>query len=46
MTYTLTSGDEIDSVKMTGPFYDGSDDVTYTIAFDLTADKVDIQAPA
>jgi lipoprotein LprG len=46
VTYTLTSGDDIDSVKMTGPFYDGSDDVTYTIAFDLTADKVDIQAPA
>jgi lipoprotein LprG len=46
VTYTLTSGDDIDSVKMTGPFYDGSDDVTYTIAFDLKADKVDIQAPA
>jgi lipoprotein LprG len=46
VTYTLTSDDEINSVKMTGPFYDGSDDVTYTIAFDLRADKVDIQAPA
>jgi lipoprotein LprG len=46
VTYTLTSDDDINSVTMTGPFYDGSDDVTYTIAFDLKADKVDIQAPA
>lgn len=46
VSYTLTADDAIDSAKITGPFYDGSADVTYTISFDLQADKVDIQAPA
>lgn len=46
VTYTLTADDAIHSATITGPFYDGSDDVTYTISFDLKADEVDIQAPA
>jgi lipoprotein LprG len=46
VTYTLTSDDDIDDAKITGPFYDGHDDVTYTIDFTLDADPVDIQAPA
>jgi lipoprotein LprG len=46
VTYTLTSDDEIDNATITGPFYDGQDDVTYTIDFTLNADAVDIRAPA
>lgn len=45
VTYTLTGSDVLDSVKVTGPFYDGFADVTYTIKLDLDADPVDIQAP-
>jgi lipoprotein LprG len=45
VTYTLTDDDTINSVKVTGPFYEGSDDVTYTIDLDLDADPVDIKAP-
>jgi lipoprotein LprG len=45
VTYTLTDDNSIDSVKITGPFYDGYDAVTYTIALDLAADPVDINAP-
>lgn len=46
VSYTLTADDAVDSATITGPFYAGSDDVTYTISFDLKADKVAIQAPA
>jgi lipoprotein LprG len=46
VTYTLTSDDDIDGATITGPFYAGQDDVTYTIDFTLDADAVDIQAPA
>jgi lipoprotein LprG len=46
VTYTLTSDDDIDKATITGPFYAGEDDVTYTIDFTLNADAVDIQAPA
>jgi lipoprotein LprG len=46
VTYTLTSGNDIHDATITGPFYDGQDDVTYTIDFTLDADPVDIQAPA
>jgi lipoprotein LprG len=45
VTYTLTSDDDIDNATITGPFYDGYDNVTYTIDFNLDADAVDIQAP-
>jgi lipoprotein LprG len=46
VAYTLSADDSVNSAKITGPFYDGSDDVTYTISFDLKAAKVAIQAPA
>jgi lipoprotein LprG len=45
VTYTLNDDDSINSLKVTGPFYDGSDDVTYDVTFDLNADAVDITAP-
>jgi lipoprotein LprG len=45
VSYTLTDDDAIDSVRITGPFYDGHDDVTYDIDLDLDADAVDIKAP-
>lgn len=45
VTYTLTNSNDVDSVRITGPFYDGSADVTYTITLDLDGDPVDIKAP-
>lgn len=45
VTYTVTSDDDIKSIEVTGPFYDGYDDVTYSLSFDLDADEVDIEAP-
>ncbi len=46
VTYTLTSGDDINNATIKGPFYAGHADVTYTIDFTLDANAVDIQAPA
>ncbi|MBA2773508.1 MAG: LppX_LprAFG lipoprotein [Nocardioidaceae bacterium] len=45
VSYTLTDGNDIDSIDITGPFYDGSDDVTYSISLDLDGDEVDVVAP-
>jgi len=45
VTYTLTDDDVLDSATITGPFYDGYDDVTYTLDLDLDADPVEIKAP-
>ena len=45
VTYTVTDDDDIDRAAVTGPFYEGSDDVTYDLDFDLNADAVDISAP-
>jgi lipoprotein LprG len=45
VTYTLTGANDLSSAKITGPFYDGYDDVTYTIDVDLDADPVEIKAP-
>jgi len=45
VTYALDDTDKIDNARMNGPFYDGYDDVTYDIDFDLDADEVDIAAP-
>ncbi len=45
VSYALTSDDRVASAKISGPFYDGSADVTYTVDFDLQASPVDIQAP-
>jgi len=43
--YTLTDENDIDGINITGPFYDGSDDVTYTIDLNLDGDTVEIEAP-
>lgn len=45
VTYTLTDENVIDSVEITGPFYHGSEDVTYSIDLNLDGDAVDIEAP-
>jgi len=45
VTYTLTDDNIIDSIRIDGPFYDGSDDVTYTINLDLDGDEIEIEAP-
>ena len=45
VTYTLTDDNDIAKIAINGPFYDGSDDVTYTIDLDLAGDSVDIEAP-
>jgi lipoprotein LprG len=46
VTYTLTDSNDVRSVRITGPFYDGSPDVTYTIDLNLDAAPVDIEAPS
>lgn len=43
--YTLTEENDIDSIEITGPFYDGSHDVTYSIELNLDGDAIDIKAP-
>lgn len=45
VTYTLTDSNDVHSVLITGPFYDGSPDVTYTIDLNLDGDPIDIEAP-
>lgn len=45
VTYTLTEDNLIEGAEITGPFYEGSDDVTYTLDLDLDGESVDIQAP-
>ena len=45
VTYTLTADNDIQGITVTGPFYEGSDDVTYDLEFDLAADEVSIVAP-
>ncbi len=45
VTYTLTDDNVLDSATVTGPFYDGYDDVTYQLTFDLDAEPVEIEAP-
>lgn len=45
VVYTLTDENDIDRVRIAGPFYEGYDDVTYTLELDLTGDEVDIRPP-
>lgn len=45
VTYTLTDDNVIEGAEITGPFYNGSDDVTYTLDLDLDGEPVDIVAP-
>jgi lipoprotein LprG len=43
--YTLTDANDIDGIEITGPFYEGSEDVTYSIDLNLDGDPVEIEAP-
>jgi len=45
VNYTLTDGNDLSGVQVTGPFYPDAADVTYRIDLDVDADSVDIQAP-
>ena len=45
VVYTLTDDNAVDRVRIAGPFYEGYDDVTYTLELDLTSDEVDIRPP-
>jgi lipoprotein LprG len=45
VSYLLTEEDVLDSVTITGEFYEGKDDVTYRIDLDLAAEEVEIEAP-
>ena len=45
VVYTLTDSNQLREARLTGPFYAGSDKVTYTVSFDPDAKKVDIKAP-
>ena len=44
-TFTLDDGNQLDRVVMSGPFYPGTDPVTYTIELDQYGSDKDIQAP-
>ncbi|MGI8578925.1 MAG: LppX_LprAFG lipoprotein [Nocardioidaceae bacterium] len=45
VTYTLSDNNEIHTITITGPFYNGHPPVTYTIDLDLHAAPVTIKAP-
>lgn len=45
VNYTLTDGNDLSGVQVTGPFYPDVADVTYQIDLDVDAESVDIQAP-
>lgn len=45
VTYRLTDDNAIDGIDITGPFYEGSPDVTYSISLDLNGDELVIEAP-
>ena len=44
-TFTLDDGNQLDRVVMSGPFYPGTDPVTYTIGLDQYGTDKDITAP-
>ena len=44
-TFTLTDDDVLNEAVLTGPFYPGGDDVTYTIKFDEYDTSKNITAP-
>ncbi len=45
VTFKLNDNDEVQSAVISGPFYQGYDNVTYNLSVNLNADKVDIKAP-
>lgn len=44
-SFTLSDDNELRSATISGAFYEGKDDVTYTIDLDLDAPSVDIKKP-
>jgi lipoprotein LprG len=44
-TFTIDEDSHVRTVNVTGPFYEGYGDVTYTVTFDSYGDKVEISAP-
>jgi lipoprotein LprG len=44
-TFTIDKDSRVRTVEVTGPFYEGHGDVTYTATFDAYGDKVEISAP-
>lgn len=45
VTYTLSDENMMEGAEITGPFYAGSANVTYTLDLDLDGESVDIEAP-
>lgn len=45
VVYTLTSDDHLDGLTISGPFYAGHGDATYTLGLDTSASPVTIRAP-
>lgn len=45
VTYRLTEDNELSGALIAGPFYAGSDDVTYDLSFDASDESVEITAP-
>jgi lipoprotein LprG len=44
-TFTIDEDSRVRTVEVTGPFYEGHGDVTYTVTFDSYGEKVEISAP-
>jgi lipoprotein LprG len=44
-TFTIDEDSRVRTVEVTGPFYEGHGDVTYTVTFDAYGDRVEISAP-
>jgi lipoprotein LprG len=44
-TFTIDKDSHVRTVEVTGPFYEGHGDVTYTVTFDSYGDEVEISAP-
>jgi lipoprotein LprG len=44
-TFTIDADSRVRTVEVTGPFYEGHGDVTYTATFDSYGNKVEISAP-
>lgn len=45
VSYRITDDDELRDATLSGPFYPGADDVTYTVAVAASDDPLNIEAP-
>jgi lipoprotein LprG len=43
--FTIDKDSQVRTLEVTGPFYEGHGDVTYTVTFDSYGDEVEISAP-